>query len=294
VVLMQQWDAEDMLRFIETYRVTHVFCVPTMFRRLLALPQETRRRYDLTSLRFILHGGAPTPVSDKLAIIEWLGPILTEIYGATEGVATMIGSAEWLRKIGSVGQPPADRIRILGEDRQPVPPGQVGTIYMKPYGRFEYFNAPEKTTECQEEDFVTVGDLGRLDEDGHLYITGRSAELIISGGTNIYPAEIDHVLLAHPAVCDAAAFGVPNDDWGEAVEAVVVLVPGAQPTPALERELLAHCQQHLGTLRTPRRVEFVAEVPRSAAGKLLRKTLRDQYCNRHAPRGAEEAKTRRE
>ncbi|MFI5398538.1 MAG: AMP-binding protein [Candidatus Binatia bacterium] len=277
VVLMQHWNPEGMLQLIERHRITHAYCVPTMFRRLLALPRETRRKYDVSSLRFIIHGAAPTPVADKLAMIEWLGPILTEIYGATEGVATMISSEEWIRKIGAVGRPPPDMVRILGEDHYPVPTGDVGTIYMKPYGRFEYFNAPEKTAGCFHDEFVTVGDLGRLDEDGYLYLTGRSAELIISGGTNIYPAEIDHVLLAHPAVHDAAAIGVPSAEWGEEVKAIVVLTSGVQATSDLEHELTAHCKARLGTFRTPRSVEFVAELPRSEAGKLLRRKLRDQY-----------------
>lgn len=277
VVLMQQWEAEKMLQLIERHRITHAYCVPTMFRRLLALPSETRRKYDLSSLRCIIHGAAPTPAEDKLGMIEWLGPILTEIYGATEGVATMISSEEWLRKKGAVGRPPPETVRILDEDGQPSPPGVVGTVYLKPYGRFEYFNAPEKTVECFRDEFITVGDLGHLDEEGYLYITGRTAELIISGGSNVYPAEIDNVLLAHPAVRDAAAIGVPSQEWGEEVKAFVVPAPGVSATPDLASELAAYCKDRLGTLRMPRSIEFVAELPRSEAGKLLRRKLRDPY-----------------
>jgi long-chain acyl-CoA synthetase len=277
VVLMQQWEAEKMLQLIERHRITHAYCVPTMFRRLLALPPETRRKYDLSTLRCIIHGAAPTPAEDKLGMIEWLGPILTEIYGATEGVATMISSEEWLRKRGAVGRPPPETVHILDEDGQPCAPGTVGTVYLKPYGRFEYFNAPQKTEECFRDDFLTVGDLGYLDEEGYLYLTGRTAELIISGGSNVYPAEIDNVLLAHPAVRDAAAIGVPSQEWGEAVKAFVVLVPGVSETPELASELMMYCRSRLGTLRTPRSIEFVAELPRSEAGKLLRRKLRDPY-----------------
>lgn len=277
VVMMPQWAPEAMLELIERYRVTHAFCVPTMFHRLLALPEETRRKYDHSSLRLVLHGGAPTPISDKLGMIDWWGPIFTEVYGATEGYSMSITSEEWLRKRGAAGKPRLGSVRIVDDNRQAVPAGTLGTIYVQPVGRFEYFNAPEKTAAAYEGDFITVGDLGYLDEDGYLYVTGRSADLVISGGTNIYPAEIDSVLLAHPAVADAATLGVPDPEWGEVVQAVVVPVPGTEPTPDLARELMAHCKARLGSLRTPRAVDFVGELPRSEAGKVLRKQLRERY-----------------
>jgi long-chain acyl-CoA synthetase len=278
VVMMPQWAPEAMLELVERYRITHAFCVPTMFHRLLALPEETRRKYDVSSLRLVLHGGAPTPVSDKLGMIDWWGPIFTEVYGATEGYSMAITSEEWLRKRGAAGKPHTGSVRIVDENRQAVPAGTLGTIYVKPMGRFEYFNAGEQTAAAYDGDFITVGDLGYLDEDGYLYVTGRSVDLVISGGTNIYPAEIDSVLLAHPAVADAATFGVPDPEWGEVVQAVVVPVPGREPTPDLARELMAHCKVRLGSLRTPHAVDFVSELPRSEAGKVLRKQLRDRYC----------------
>ncbi|QDX79946.1 hypothetical protein B9N43_00965 [Denitratisoma sp. DHT3] len=280
-VLIPRWDSEECLRLIERHRISQAFVVPTMFHRLLALPEATRRRYDLGSLRLILHGGAPTPIEDKRAMIQWLGPILTEVYGATEGFSMSIASEEWLRKPGSAGRPQPGAVKILDGDLAPLPAGQVGTIYAKPAGVFEYFNDPEKTAASHQGEFVTVGDLGYLDEDGYLFVTGRSAELIISGGSNIYPAEIDHALLAHPAVLDAAAFGVPDAEWGEVVHALVIPAPGQVADDALRQELLAHCRARLGRLRTPRSLDFVETLPRNDAGKLLRTQLRDRYRDTH-------------
>lgn len=276
-VLLPRWDSEECLRLIERHRISQAFLVPTMFHRLLALPEPVRRGYDLASLRLILHGGAPTPIEDKRAMIEWLGPILTEVYGATEGFSMSITSGEWLQKPGSVGRPQPGSVRILAGDAAPLPAGEVGTIYAKPAGDFEYFNDAAKTAAGRQGEFVTVGDLGFLDEDGYLFVTGRSAELILCGGSNVYPAEIDAALLAHPAVLDAATFGVPDAEWGEVVHALVIPAPGQPGDQALRRDLLVHCQARLGSLRSPRDIEFVDTLPRNDAGKLLRVQLRDRY-----------------
>ena len=277
--LMDQWDAEKMLRLIEEHQVTHTFCVPTMFRRLLSLPQATRKSYDISKLRFIIHGAAPTPVEDKRAIIEWFGPIVTEIYAATEGMGSLVTSKEWLAHPGSVGRPSPDNIRILGEDGSPVPAGETGTVYLLPAGGgdFEYQGDREKTAAAKRDGFFSVGDRGYLDDDGYLFLTGRSAELILSGGTNVYPAEIDEVILAHPQVRDAAAVGVDDDEWGEVVKAVVVPEPGADADAALASSILEHCRKRLATIKLPRSVDFTDEIPRSEAGKLLRRKLRDRY-----------------
>jgi len=280
VYLMGEWEAEEMLRIVERHRITHTFCVPTMFRRLLALPEAVRTRYDLSSLRFVMHGAAPTPVAEKKAMIEWLGPILMETYGSSEGIAVLIGSEEWLKRPGAVGRPAPDSVLVLDEAGRPLPAGQTGVIYMKPRGggRFRYLKAPEKTAEATRGEFVTAGDIGHLDEDGYLHLSGRTAELVICGGANVYPAEVDAVLLAQPGVQDAAAFGVPDEDWGEVVKAVVVLAPEARRDPAAAcAGILAGCRRDLGSLRSPKSLQIVDEVLRSAAGKVLRRQLQQRY-----------------
>lgn len=279
VVLMDRWSAAGMLELIERHRVTHTFCVPTMFHRLLALEEEERSRYDVSTLRFIIHGAAPTPVDDKRRIIEWFGPIVTEIFAATEGPGTFVSSQEWLERPGTVGRPNPDDVRILGDDGTPMPVGEPGVVHLRSPGGagFEYFKAPEKTAEAVRGEFFTVGDVGYLDEEGYLFLTGRSAELILVGGTNVYPAEVDDVLLLHPAIHDAAAVGVPNAEWGEEVKAVVSLREGERASEALAEAIVAHCRERLPTIKVPRSVDFVDEVPRSEAGKVYRKRLRDRY-----------------
>ena len=290
--LMEKWDAEEMLRLIEKQRVTHTFCVPTMFRRLLALEEDVRRRYDLSTLRFVIHGAAPTPVEDKRAIIAWLGPIVTEIYAATEGMGCLVGSEEWLARPGTVGRP-AGEIRIVDGEGEPVPTGEVGTVFLQPVGGgdFEYHGDPDKTAAAKRDGYFTVGDMGYVDEEGYLFLTGRSAEVIISGGTNIYPAEIDAVLLEHPAVRDGAAVGVPDEEWGEVVKAVVALARDADAGDEAAADILAHCRRELATYKTPRSVDFVEEIPRSEAGKILRRELRDRYRTRGVSPGTQEEGT---
>lgn len=282
VVLMDGWDAAEALRLVARHRITHTHMVPTMFHRLLQLPEPERAHHDLGSLRWIVHGAAPCPVHLKRRMIEWLGPIVYEYYAATEGGGTFIDSEEWLRKPGSVGRCiDGERVEVRDAAAQPVPPGAVGTIYLAapadPSLRFSYYKAPEKTGEAYRGDWFTLGDLGRFDEDGYLFLTGRSAEVIISGGVNVYPAEVDAVLLEHPAVADVAVVGVPSEEWGEEVKAVVLPAQGAAATHELAAELLAHCRSLLAGYKCPRSVDFVEALPRLPTGKIVRRLVRERY-----------------
>jgi len=280
-VLMDGWDAEATLRWIHERRITHSHLVPTMFHRMLQLPEQVRRRYDCSSMRWAVHGAAPCPVHVKQAMIDWWGPVLFEYYAATEGGGFWIDSHEWLEKPGSVGHVAPDRmtVRLLDDTGADVAPSEIGTVYFAApeVGRFEYFKAKEKTEAAYRGDFFTMGDLGRVDEDGYLFLTGRSAELIISGGVNIYPAEIDDVLLRHPAVHDVATIGVPDDEWGEQVKAVVQPAAGATPDDALADELIAFCREHLARYKCPRSVDFSPDLPRLDSGKIQRRKVRDRY-----------------
>ncbi len=280
VVLMDGWDAERWLSLVEQHRITHTHMVPTMFHRLLALPAERRKQFDLSSLRYLLHGAAPCPIEVKRALIEWLGPVVHEYYGATEGTGTTVDSESWLRKPGTVGRSePEDLIKILDDDGNELPPGEIGTVYLKARGaaRFAYHKDEAKTEAAFRGDYFTVGDVGYLDADRYLFLTDRSANLIISGGVNIYPAECDAVLSTHPAVHDVAVIGVPNAEWGEEVKAVVELAQGHAPTPELARELIDHCRANLAHYKCPRSVDFVASLPRYDSGKLSKHALREQY-----------------
>ena len=226
VYLMDKWDAEKMLHLIDQYKCTHTHMVATMFHRILRLPEEVRSSYDLSSMKWILHGAAPCPVEVKRAIIEWFGPIVFEYYAATEGGGCYIDSKEWLLKPGSVGKANEGvEVKILDEEDQEVKEGMEGTIYFKApvTGRFEYYKAKEKTSGAYRGDYFTMGDIGYRDSDGYYFLTGRSADTIISGGTNIYPQEIDDVLLAHQSVAEVCCIGVPNEEWGEEVKAVINL-----------------------------------------------------------------------
>jgi long-chain acyl-CoA synthetase len=281
VVLMDRWSPDETLRLIADHGVTHSHMVPTMFHRLLALPDDVRAAADVSSLRMVLHGAAPCPVAVKRAIIDWWGPVLLEYYAATEGTATFVTSAEWLERPGTVGRPATpDHVRILdpvsGAD---LPPGDIGTVYIRApeTGRFDYFGDPAKTAASYRGDHFTMGDVGYLDEDGYLYLTDRSADLIISGGVNVYPAEVEAELLGHPAIGDAAVIGVPDPEWGESVVAVVELRDGVPESAALAAELIDHCRGRLAGYKCPRRVDFTDALPRTDSGKLYKRRLREQY-----------------
>ena len=256
--------------------------VPIMFQRLLALPAQVKAKYDISSLRYLIHGAAPCPPEVKRAMIDWVGPIIHEYYAGSEGgVGFLTTSEEWLAKPGTVGKLPApDAIRIFSEDGVEVTtPHTDGTIYFKvsPVAPFEYFKDPAKTAAAHRDGYFTLGDVGHVDEDGYLFLTGRTAECIISGGVNIYPQEIDNEIIQHPAVEDSCAIGVPNDEWGEEVKVVVTLHPGHEPSDALAGEILAFARTRLAGYKAPRTLEFRPELPRSPAGKIQRGKVRAPY-----------------
>ena len=279
VVMMERFDPADALRLIEERKVTHSQWVPTMFVRLLRLPPEERDGHDLSTHEVAVHAAAPCPVAVKQQMIEWWGPILYEYYAGTEGNgSTYITSEQWLAHPGSVGRPMAAQIHIIGDDGTELPAGQEGTIYFSGGGQFEYHNDPGKTEGSRlPGGLSTLGDVGYLDEEGWLYLTDRKAYMIISGGVNIYPREIEDVLIQHPGVADVAVFGVPNEEMGEEVKAVVQPLPGVEPSPAFESELLAFCRTQLAGFKCPRSVDFVEELPRLPTGKLYKRLLRDRY-----------------
>jgi long-chain acyl-CoA synthetase len=277
IVLLERWNRELVLETVERRRVTWMYLVPLMMQELLALSAQERAKLDLSSLRSIVHTAAPCPPHVKRAMIDWLGPILTEIYGGTEGGATVITSAEWLTHVGSVGRPLGNvSLRILDEQHDEVPTGEVGTVYFKNEDMsFVYLGDPEKTAAARFDGHITLGDLGRVDEEGYLYLSDRAADLIISGGVNIYPAEIEHALLQLPGVEDVCIVGRPDDRWGESVHAVVVTSrPGTDSELADAFE--AGLRVHLAGYKVPRSWAFVDALPRSATGKLLRREVRER------------------
>jgi long-chain acyl-CoA synthetase len=284
-VLMDGWDPEETLQLIARHRVTHTHMVPTMFHRLLSLPEDVRRRYDVSSLRFILHGAAPCPIATKKAMMDWLGPIVHEYYAATEGLGTHVTPEEWLERPGTVGKPEEEKVEVRDAEGRKAPPGEVGTVYIKSEEdlRFEYYKDPEKTAESFSGSYFTLGDMGYMDEEGYLYLADRTADLIISGGVNIYPAEVDAVLLGHPAVADVATIGIPNDEWGEEVRAVVELKPGFSAGPELAAELIEHCRRQLAHYKCPKAIDFTEKLPRHDTGKIYRRLVREPYwANREA------------
>nr|WP_055506724.1 acyl-CoA synthetase [Nonomuraea pusilla] len=279
LVYMDHWDAEEMLRLCERHRVTSSHMVPTHFKRLLALPEEVRSRHDLSSLRWMIHAAAPCPVPVKRAMLEWWGDCVYEYYAATEGGGTIATPEDWKSHPGTVGRPwPISELLVVDDDGEPVPPGTPGTIYMKMTGvAFEYKGDPAKTAASRLKDHFTVGDIGYLDEDGFLYLCDRKADLIISGGANIYPAEIENEIMIHPKVADVAVFGIPDEEWGEQIKAVVEPAPGVAPGPALAAEILASLEGRLSRMKWPKSVDFVAQMPREPNGKLLKRKLRAPY-----------------
>lgn len=280
IVVMRKFDAEACLANIERYRVTHSQWVPTHFNRLLKLPEATRRRYDLSSLGCAIHAAAPCPPHVKRAMIDWWGPVIEEYYAGSESNGQCsITSAEWLERPSSVGQAKVGTLHICDEAGRELSPGEIGTIYFEGGAPFEYHNDPDKTAASRHPDrpWSTIGDVGYVDDEGYLFLTDRKSFMILSGGVNIYPAEIEALLLTHEAVEDAAVFGIPNEDFGEEVKAVIQPRAGHAPTPALAAGIMAFCRANLSHVKCPRTVDFIAEMPRGDNGKLYKKVLRAPY-----------------
>jgi len=279
VVLMQSTDLLAVLDAIERFRVTTTFLIPTMFVRLLQLPAEERERHSVRSLRFVVHGGAPCASEVKRQMIAWWGPVLWEAYGATEAQGTIVSSEDWLRRPGTVGKAIAgSRLAILDGTGRELPPGEIGAVYVAHYTgeRFEYYGDGSKTRACVRGDLVCVGDVGYVDDEGYLFLCGRETDLIISCGMNIYPAEIENALIAHPAVADCAVVGIADRLLGETPRAIVQLADNAVPSANLTRDLLAFLGTRLAVMKLPRRIEYRRRLPRDANGKLLRRALRQE------------------
>lgn len=279
LVVMDKWTPEDCLRLIEKHRVTTSHMVPTQFHRLLKLPEEERRRYDVSSTRTMIHAAAPCPVEVKQRMLDWWGDSIWEYYAATEGGGTIVSPAEWRTHPGTVGRPwPNADVKIYDDEGNELPPNEPGTVYMKlGQADFEYHKDKEKTHENRRNGYFTVGDIGYLNDEGYLFLCDRKADMIISGGVNIYPAEIESVLLTHPKVADAAVFGIPHEDWGEEVKAVIEPIPGAEPGAALSAEILEFCRERLAKYKTPRTIDYTDAMPRDPNGKLYKRKLRDPY-----------------
>ena len=279
-IVMERFDPEFYLQLVERHRVTHSQVVPTMFSRMLKLPEDVRRRYDTSSLEVVIHAAAPCPVPVKQAMIDWFGPVLREYYGATEANGfTVNTSEEWLAHPGTVGRAVHGVVEIRDDDGALLPVGEPGTVWFRGATNFEYFGAPEKTASSRDAtgEASTVGDIGHLDADGYLYLTDRKHFMIIRGGVNVYPQETENVLVTHPSVMDAAVIGVPDPDLGEEVKAVVQPMDGVAPGADLERELQAFCREHLAAVKCPRSIDFVDELPRLPTGKLYKTQLVAQY-----------------
>ncbi len=282
-IIMERFDPERYLDLVSQYQVTHSQLVPTMFSRMLKLPEEVRAKADLSTLEVAVHAAAPCPVQVKEAMIDWWGPIILEYYGATEGLGfTALDSHEWLQNKGSVGKVILGELHILDEEGNEVAPGESGELWFKRASEFSYFNNDEKTRESTSSDgtMSTVGDVGYLQDD-YLYLTDRSTFMIISGGVNIYPQETENLLITHPKIADAAVFGVPNEDLGEEVKAVVQVMPGIERSDELVDELMAFCNENLSRQKCPRSIDFEDELPRLPTGKLYKRVLKDRYWQNH-------------
>jgi len=279
IALMPRFDPEAFLALVEEHRVETMFMVPTMFVRLLKLPTGVRERYDLSSLKFVMHAAAPCPVEVKRAMIGWLGPVIHEFYGSTEsGAVTVVNSREWLERPGTVGQPVrGGAVRIYDDAGRRLIAGQVGEVYtrLEFLPEFTYHQLPEKRAEIDREGFITSGDVGYLDDAGYLFLCDRKRDMVISGGVNIYPAEIEAVLINCPGVKDCAVFGVPDGEFGEALLAVIELQPGLQAPPVAD--VRAYLAQHLADFKVPKRIEFGRDLPREDSGKIFKRRLRDLY-----------------
>ena len=279
VSVMEQFDAEQSLSLIERFRITHSQWVPTMFVRMLKLPSAQREKYDLSSLRMAVHAAAPCPIEVKNQMIQWWGPIIDEYYAGTENNGfCSITCKEWLAHPGSVGRAALGVLHICDDQGVELPVGETGQVYFSGGPDFSYHNDPQKTAQTRNAlGWSTLGDIGRVDEEGYLYLLDRKAFMIISGGVNIYPQEVESLLIGHPKVADVAVFGIPNTDFGEEVKAVVQLTDTHQASPALQAELIAYCRENMADYKCPRSIDFVEELPRLPTGKLYKKLLRDPY-----------------
>jgi len=278
-IIMDRFDPEQALALIERYEVTHSQWVPSMFIRMLKLPEGIRERYDVSSMQRAIHAAAPCPIDIKRQMINWWGPVICEYYSSTEGVGfTLIDSEDWLAHPGSVGRPLTGVPKILDDEMKVLPPGEVGQIYFDEIGRFEYFDEPGKTDEAFDtRGWGTVGDMGYLDADGYLYLTDRKNFMIITGGVNVYPAEIEGLLVTHPQIADAAVFGIPNEEYGEEVKAVVQLLDHEEAGDALAGDLILWMKERLSSVKVPKSVDFMEQLPRMDNGKLYKRHLMEAY-----------------
>jgi fatty-acyl-CoA synthase len=278
-VIMESFDAENFLKLVQQHKVTQSQLVPTMFVRMLKLPDEVRNSYDVSSLKGAIHAAAPCPVDVKAKMIDWWGPVLIEYYAGSEGNGvTVSDSHQWLSHRGTVGKAVVGSVKILDENDAEVPTGQIGTVYFADAPVFAYHNDPEKTKKAYNaKGWSTLGDVGYLDDEGFLYLTDRKSYMIISGGVNIYPQETEDVLITHPAVADVAVFGVPNEEMGEEVKAVVQAHDASKAGLELATELMLFCRKHLSPIKCPKSIDFEAELPRTPTGKLVKRHLRDKY-----------------
>ncbi len=286
LVVMERFDPEFYLRSIEQYRATHTQVVPTMFVRMLKLDESVRTKYDVSSLEAVVHAAAPCPVAVKEQMIGWWGPVIHEYYAGTEGNGFVYCNSDmWMAHKGTVGTPIGCTVHIVGEDGEDVPIGEEGTIYFEGGGSFEYHGDAEKTAKSRHpKGWSTLGDVGKLDDDNFLYLTDRKAYMIITGGVNVYPQEAENILTMHPAVFDVAVIGVPNEDFGEEVKAIVQAAEGFDPGPELASELIAYCRKHLADVKCPRTIDFRDELPRHPTGKLYKRLLKDEYWAGHDSR----------
>ena len=285
-VVMREFDAERYMALVQKYRATHTQLVPTMFVRMLKLPAARRAKYDMRSLCFAIHAAAPCPVPIKRQMIAWWGPVIWEYYAGTEGNGmTLVTSEQWLTHPGTVGKAVVGVLHICGPDGQELLAGEVGGIYFGDGKAFTYHDDPQKTADSRlPNGWTTLGDVGHVDGEGYLYLTDRKAYMIISGGVNIYPQEVEDLLVTHPLVLDAAVFGIPNEEYGEEVKAVVQLRSPADVGDATAQALLAFCREHLSTIKCPKSIDFMDQLPRHATGKLYKRLLRDPYWAGHAQR----------